>query len=473
METTSLKNWRKIVSRGKYPLLLFYELNQGLLNTHKIIGMRVPMRRYMRFSDTSYIFEEEARIAVVSIRQTLNKNPQKAFVWLKRYQKEISKLIEWIEQLPQSLQNADLEKLKKLYQQYEKQIQIVWRWAYLPYLIDDAIEQEINESVNLLKINKRPSDLIRFFGEPIGFTYHQQEQIELLKIAARIKKTNFKKQNRAIEKHHLKWAWKNSWLYNFRPFTIDALKKEIKNLIQKNPEKILKQIKIAKKAKNLERTRLLIKIKNRRIKNMADILSQYALWHSRKIEELTMLNFKIMPLMRQLAQEFHLPTEQFLEMTPDEVLNGKIDLKVLNSRIKNTNFVFSNGKRRLLSKSEIKKFQKEEVSKPKIKILTGLGAYSGKERGRVFVMRHVKIELFKKFKKGNILVTSMTTTDMTPLVQKAAAIVTDEGGILCHAAIISRELKKPCIIGTKIATRVLRNGDLVEVDANRGYVVRL
>ena len=55
-------------------------------------------------------------------------------------------------------------------------------------------------------------------------------------------------------------------------------------------------------------------------------------------------------------------------------------------------------------------------------------------------------------------------------MEKASAFITDEGGILCHASIISREMKKPCIIGTKIVTKVLKDGDLVEVDANRGVV---
>jgi len=64
----------------------------------------------------------------------------------------------------------------------------------------------------------------------------------------------------------------------------------------------------------------------------------------------------------------------------------------------------------------------------------------------------------------------MTRPDFMPLVNKSAAIITDEGGLACHAAIISRELKIPCIVGTKTATRVLRNGDLVEVDANKGIV---
>ncbi len=64
----------------------------------------------------------------------------------------------------------------------------------------------------------------------------------------------------------------------------------------------------------------------------------------------------------------------------------------------------------------------------------------------------------------------MTTPEMVPVMKRAAAFVTDEGGITCHAAIVSREMKKPCIIGTKIATKVLKDGDLVEVDANRGIV---
>jgi len=55
-------------------------------------------------------------------------------------------------------------------------------------------------------------------------------------------------------------------------------------------------------------------------------------------------------------------------------------------------------------------------------------------------------------------------------MEKAAAFVTDEGGMTCHAAIVAREMKKPCIVGTKIATQILKNGDLIEIDANKGIV---
>jgi phosphohistidine swiveling domain-containing protein len=73
-------------------------------------------------------------------------------------------------------------------------------------------------------------------------------------------------------------------------------------------------------------------------------------------------------------------------------------------------------------------------------------------------------------KPGDILVSPMTTPDFLPAMEQAAAFVTDEGGITCHAAIVAREMKKPCVIGTKVATQVFKDGDMVEVDAEKGVV---
>jgi phosphoenolpyruvate synthase/pyruvate phosphate dikinase len=77
---------------------------------------------------------------------------------------------------------------------------------------------------------------------------------------------------------------------------------------------------------------------------------------------------------------------------------------------------------------------------------------------------------FHLFKDDEILVTGMTRPEYVPLMRIAKAIITDEGGITCHAAIVSRELNKPCIIGTKFATYILKDGDEVEVDADNGII---
>ncbi|MGE5312605.1 MAG: PEP-utilizing enzyme [Acidobacteriota bacterium] len=76
----------------------------------------------------------------------------------------------------------------------------------------------------------------------------------------------------------------------------------------------------------------------------------------------------------------------------------------------------------------------------------------------------------ESFPDGAVLVSEMTTPDLVPLMQKAVAIVTDNGGILSHAAIVARELKKPCIVGTGNATKVLKDGDKAIVDTEKGEV---
>jgi len=106
----------------------------------------------------------------------------------------------------------------------------------------------------------------------------------------------------------------------------------------------------------------------------------------------------------------------------------------------------------------------------KLKKFNGNIAYQGKVVGKVRIIKN-KTEI-NSFKKAEILVSAMTTPVFLPAMKKALAIITDEGGITCHAAVVARELKKPCIIGTKIATQVLKNGDLVEVDAKRGIIMK-
>ncbi|GEM_PF-400416 len=101
--------------------------------------------------------------------------------------------------------------------------------------------------------------------------------------------------------------------------------------------------------------------------------------------------------------------------------------------------------------------------------LRGSPAYSGVVQGTVVIVNALNLSTID-FLEGSILVCDNTDVRYLPLMRRAAAIVTDRGGILSHAAIVARELKKPCIIGTKIATQVLKDGDLIEVNADQGVV---
>lgn len=103
--------------------------------------------------------------------------------------------------------------------------------------------------------------------------------------------------------------------------------------------------------------------------------------------------------------------------------------------------------------------------------INGIAVYPGRITGKARIILdpfHVKI-----FNENDILVTGMTRPEFMSLIKKSSAIVTDVGGVLSHAAIVARELKKPCVIGTKIATKVLKDGERVEVDAIKGIVRKL
>ncbi len=150
--------------------------------------------------------------------------------------------------------------------------------------------------------------------------------------------------------------------------------------------------------------------------------------------------------------------------------------KALVNQRKFCTFGIIKGKKVLITNKKVISVIKNKLE-PKIdnlKEIYGKMAHKGLVKGRVKVIPQLNykkmITRAKLFKNGEILVTGMTQPDIVFACQKAKAIITDEGGITSHAAIVSRELGIPCIIGTKIATKVLKDGDLVEVDANKGIV---
>jgi len=101
-------------------------------------------------------------------------------------------------------------------------------------------------------------------------------------------------------------------------------------------------------------------------------------------------------------------------------------------------------------------------------LVEGQGASPGVASGRVVIVRDVKDT--SGVKDGDILVTKMTNPDMVPAMRRVSAIVTDEGGMTCHAAIVSRELGTPAVVGTKKATKLLRDGQVVTVDGEKGII---
>lgn len=186
-------------------------------------------------------------------------------------------------------------------------------------------------------------------------------------------------------------------------------------------------------------------------------------------------------LFEEIAKRWNLKYEEVGYLTLDEIekaLAKKIDPKEIVAARKENPCIITCLEKELkitvLDKNIPNNYTQiiEEIqSKGKNEIIKGLVAFKGKIKGKVKLVR--SYHDVKNVEAGDILVANTTHPTYLPAMQKAAAFVTNEGGIISHAAIVSREMKKPCIVGTKIATRILKDGDLVEVDAEKGIVRRI
>ncbi len=180
-------------------------------------------------------------------------------------------------------------------------------------------------------------------------------------------------------------------------------------------------------------------------------------------------------IFQQLGKKHNIPLSWFHYADRKDILNlirtGRINL---TEGLKRSKFIFrvTEGKKiKFLNQFQAKRFLKQYLQKDIItqaQEITGNVAFPGMVQGIARIVFSIKD--INKVEEGNILVALATNPDLLPAMIKAGAFVTDAGGITSHAAIVAREMKKPCVIGTKIATKILHDGNFIEVDANKGVV---
>ncbi len=185
-------------------------------------------------------------------------------------------------------------------------------------------------------------------------------------------------------------------------------------------------------------------------------------------------------LFESLTQFFNIPYDDWGYLTMEEIENAlrinKLPRDLIELRKKEgciLTVVPGKLKVRVIDYPNLAKYIRiaEQADHTKDESIQGIVAQRGIVQGRVSVVRHFR-DVYK-IKEGDILVANTTHPNYLMAMRKAAAFITDEGGIASHAAIVAREMKKPCIVGTKNATQILKDGDTVEVDAEKGRVRKL
>ena len=339
---------------------------------------------------------------------------------------------------------------------------------YLHWFVLGVTEPPGVYGEKILEELSKNSKKFSLLTSPIKQSFSRREFEELLLV----------KNDHELENH----AKRYSWLHN-NYFTTEVLGKkffedELKNFRQKYPDARQYLEDMDKKDKELvedkEEVMLELNFTERERKLVA--LMEFFAWFQDYRKEYTMKMLHYIDKILEAIGNFHgLSLKEMKHVLPSEIFDNKFDKELIQKRMhhfmiiwdhENKIFKFFTDTAEIESeKNEI--FGQKQHTKEIIEI-EGQVANKGRVRGMALVTMSAKDA--QNIKQGDILVTSMTSPDFIVAIKRAAAIVTNEGGILCHAAVVSREFGIPCIVGTKMATRLVKTGDMIEVDGNHGFV---
>ncbi len=249
--------------------------------------------------------------------------------------------------------------------------------------------------------------------------------------------------------------------------------KEYGKNTQKSIQDKIKKTKLPLNKIKKEKEKILKQHKNKKIKYYSKIAGEMALlrdWRKSKIS-LIVVSFQMFLLV--LSKEKNIPLEQLKDYKISEIQELiKNDIQVNNNKILKRKEYFS--VRLIGNHFDYPKENERKVIETSKKKIFGTIASIDKQkiiRGKVKLI--ISSEDIIKMKQGDILVSIATNYDLVPAMKKAKAIITDEGGILSHAAIVSRELGVPCLIATKNATQILKDGDKILLDLDKGFFAKI
>ncbi|TAN33007.1 hypothetical protein EPN28_03325 [Patescibacteria group bacterium] len=352
-------------------------------------------------------------------------------------------------------------------------------------IFSEYLKQKLGEHLKSLGIDD-PVKTIEYFvllTTPAKQNFVQLEQLdflELLKAVVIPAKAGIQYKE-LITKHWQKWRW-TPYGYIGPAYDLKYYEEQVKEALPRvtDPDQMLKEEKeryeklIAEQNKVISEINLPPQLARlfaiaREIIWLKD-LRKYCIWHGHYVLDM---------LTKEIAKRLNISHKQANHFLTDEMENAllrdKLDIDLINERIKHcvieatesgTKYYYGKEADAIIAGLDI-----EEIKLNVEDGFKGATAYPGFVSGKVKVV--LSLTDADKVEKGDIMLALTTYPAMLPAMKRASAIVTEDGGITCHAAIVAREFKIPCVVGVKKITSVLKDGDMVKVDATSGVVRKI
>jgi len=338
---------------------------------------------------------------------------------------------------------------------------------------DVLIANRLRREVGELALGSAFAEIFSIATAPVNQSFINAAEMELLRLAAQPRVTES-----ALRKHQRRYFWVKNNYFSAHVLDTDHFAREIKIWRRSGADLRAKQqqLRVAPQRNARAKAALLRRYHlSRLLRTLLKVSEDFTWWQDER-KKATYLNIHLgTQILGEMARRRRAPSALTKFLVPPEVpgwfSHGVPTVADLRQRergcavvVRRVGYAILVGRDILRLRSLMLPPRKHDL----VSDLRGLSASVGRAVGTVRVVGSVNE--IAKVNAGDILVAVMTRPDYIAGIKKAAAIVTNEGGITCHAAIVSRELGVPCVIGTKIATQVLKDGDTVEVDAIKGVV---
>ncbi|MDO8563486.1 MAG: PEP-utilizing enzyme [Nanoarchaeota archaeon] len=358
---------------------------------------------------------------------------------------------------------------------YYNSIKLLFKVASTLRYIDRAVMAELKKIVQKYNLEE---DAISVLSTSQRRTFSVQEHLAILELAVKVnsEKIKDKEIDQNLKEIHKSYCFGVLGYYNEQPKSLSDYKREFETALASNPEKDIKSFK-DKLNLSLNKRKALMKNLNKEEKLLADIAAESSYLKDYFKSSINELQYKTEPIFEEISRKKGRNIEFLKDLFPEEMLyllnDKKLDEKSIEERTKSYLVIMTPDKFFTLTGKEAEDFEEKFIKIDNIdkKEFKGRVACKGFVRGKAKII--LGTDDFHKFNKGDIIIATNTSPDFVPLMKKASAIIAEEGGLTAHASVVSREMGVPCIVGIHNATKIFKDNELIEVDANKGVVKKL
>ncbi len=495
--------WFELANEYVVSLFPTYMLPEGLFQgTRTWLGSPVHIALKIEDGAIVWYFKPEnwkrGHIALVNKIQTDPKFLRNIYRQMESSGKQ---QIVFAKQASKQALTANDKKLNALYQKFVSLNTQSYSYGLMLPLLDYQDTTFLSDELHAILKKRGKDGYFNLLTTPLRETNMKRQEVELLKIYGRIRKiqglkkqllrlaagefisllqAKYKTFYRLFQKHVQNFCWVY-YVYQGPAATEEYFADLLKDLAERrvNPKRELALQSAEKKSVEKRQKQLLKTLSLTSYERQVILLARDGVFYKALRRELQSCSYyHIEGVLKTIGRRLNLSPAQVRLMLAKEVsyalLKKKVNTSLLNQRARLVYLERTQTTTCLSGKQAsryLKKYTEQEKLNFNVTEAAGTVAYPGKVKGTVKVINSPKE--MGKMHRGGILVAQTTNPNLMPAIRQAAAIVTDEGGLTCHAAIVSRELKIPCVVGVKIASKIFKDGDIIEVDANKGIVKKI